>query len=215
MPDKSDARAPVELDKLVELAYVVLVLGSFIWAKDFLLPIALAILISLLLAPVVSRLERWRFPSVLAVLSVVAIAFAIIAGLCTTFSVPSRALRTERLTRLKELKPQQIVLSAVQSGSIKTIDRMIRSVQHLSPSSVTSVCLWSLPKEGAARWIRRIKECSHAVYTGMEDAVSGITVTKDTGAGQEIKASVSMRKPSALTGNSHSSSSSSWGGGSS
>jgi predicted PurR-regulated permease PerM len=100
MPDKSDARAPVELDKLVELAYVVLVLGSFIWAKDFLLPIALAILISLLLAPVVSRLERWRFPSVLAVLSVVAIAFAIIAGLCTTFSVPSRAVRTERLTRL-------------------------------------------------------------------------------------------------------------------
>lgn len=100
--------------------------------------------------------------------------------------VSSRALRTERLERLKELKPQRIVLSAVQSGSIKTIDRMIRSIQHLSPSSVTSVCLWSLPKEGAARWIRRIKESSHAVYTGMEEAVRGITATKDTGAGQEL-----------------------------
>ena len=87
MPDKSDVRAPVELDKLVELAYVVLILGSFIWAKDFLLPIVLAILIGFLLVPVVSRLERWRFPPVLAVLSVAAIAFAIIAGLCTTVSV--------------------------------------------------------------------------------------------------------------------------------
>jgi hypothetical protein len=100
--------------------------------------------------------------------------------------VSSRALRTERLARLKEVKPQQIVLSAVQSGSIKTIDRMIRSIQHLSPSSVTSVCLWSLPKEGAARWIRRIKDSSQAVYTGMEDAVGGISAAKDTGAGQAL-----------------------------
>jgi predicted PurR-regulated permease PerM len=98
--------------------------------------------------------------------------------------ISSRALRTERLARLKELKPQQIILSAVQSGSIKTIDRMIRSIRHLSPGSVTSVCLWSLPKEGAARWIRRIKDSSQAVYTGMEEAVRGISAAKDAGPGQ-------------------------------
>src|SRR5215469_10668647 len=87
MPDKFDARAPVEMAKLVELAYLVVALCAFTWAKEFLLPIVVAILISLLLSPVVSRLERWRFPPVLAVLSVVAVAFAIIAGLCTTVSV--------------------------------------------------------------------------------------------------------------------------------
>jgi predicted PurR-regulated permease PerM len=64
-----------------------LILCGFIWAKEFLLPVVLAILVSLLLTPVVSRLERWRFPPVLAVRSVVAVAFAIIAGLCTTVSV--------------------------------------------------------------------------------------------------------------------------------
>jgi predicted PurR-regulated permease PerM len=79
MPDKSDGKV-VDLDKLIELAYPVLILCALTWAKDFLLPIVLAILFSLLLAPVVSRLERWRFPPVLAVLSVVAIAFAIIGG---------------------------------------------------------------------------------------------------------------------------------------
>jgi predicted PurR-regulated permease PerM len=86
MVEKNDAKV-LDLDKLVGFAYLVSVLFAFIWAKDFLLPVVLAVLVSLLLTPVVSRLERWRFPPVLAVLSVVAIAFAIIGGLCTTVSV--------------------------------------------------------------------------------------------------------------------------------
>jgi predicted PurR-regulated permease PerM len=56
-------------------------------AKEFLLPLILAILITFLLAPVVSRLERWRFPRAIAVLSVVAIGFALIGVLCSTLSL--------------------------------------------------------------------------------------------------------------------------------
>ena len=78
---------PIEVRKLIDVAYLVLVLAAFAWAKEFLLPLILAILISFLLAPVVSRLERWRFPRVVAVLSVVAIAFALIGGLCSTLSI--------------------------------------------------------------------------------------------------------------------------------
>ncbi|MGA8654718.1 MAG: AI-2E family transporter [Chthoniobacterales bacterium] len=78
---------PDELGKLIEVAYLVVILSAFVWAKEFLLPLILAILISFLLVPVVSRLERWRFPRVVAVLSVVAIAFALIAGLCSTLSL--------------------------------------------------------------------------------------------------------------------------------
>jgi predicted PurR-regulated permease PerM len=99
--------------------------------------------------------------------------------------VSSRALRTERLERVKQLQPKQIVLSAIQSGSIKTIDRMIRAIQHLSPQSVIFVCLWSLPREGAAKWIRRITESSQAVYTGMEEAVRDIAVADHTAGGNE------------------------------
>jgi predicted PurR-regulated permease PerM len=101
--------------------------------------------------------------------------------------VSSRALRTERLEHVKQLQPKQIVLSAIQSGSIKTIDRMIRAIQHLSPHSIISVCLWSLPREGAARWIRRIREASHAVYTGMDEAVRNIALTNNTAAEVEQK----------------------------
>jgi predicted PurR-regulated permease PerM len=78
---------PAEFRKLIGVAYLVVILAAFAWAKEFLLPLILAILISFLLAPVVSRLERWRFPRALAVLSVVAIAFALIGGLCSTLSL--------------------------------------------------------------------------------------------------------------------------------
>ena len=78
---------PVDVRKLVDVAYLVLILAAFAWAKEFLLPLFLAVLISSLLAPVVSRLKRWHFPRAVAVLSVVAIAFALIAGLCSTLSI--------------------------------------------------------------------------------------------------------------------------------
>ena len=78
---------PIDVRKLIEVAYLVFVLAAFAWAKEFLLPLMLAILISCLLAPVVSRLERWHFPRVVAVFSVVAIAFALIGGLCSTLSL--------------------------------------------------------------------------------------------------------------------------------
>lgn len=87
MPDNAESRKPIEFGKLIELAYLVVILCAFIWAKEFLLPIVLAILISFLLAPAVSRLERWGLHPVLAVLSVVAIAFAIIGVLCATVSM--------------------------------------------------------------------------------------------------------------------------------
>jgi predicted PurR-regulated permease PerM len=78
---------PIKVRKLIDVAYLVLIFAAFAWAKEFLLPLILAILISFLLAPVVSRLERWHFPRVVAVLSVVAIAFALIGGLCSTLSL--------------------------------------------------------------------------------------------------------------------------------
>jgi predicted PurR-regulated permease PerM len=65
---KSYLKSPIEVRKLIGVAYLVLVLAVFAWAKEFLLPLILAILISFLLAPVVSRLERWHFPRAVAVL---------------------------------------------------------------------------------------------------------------------------------------------------
>jgi predicted PurR-regulated permease PerM len=102
-----------------------------------------------------------------------------------TVLLSSRALRAERFQQLQELRPKQIVLSAVQSGSVKTVGRMIRAIQQVSPNSQISACLWNLPREGAARWLRRLKDSSHAVSTGMSEAVRNIQVTRNAHAGSE------------------------------
>jgi predicted PurR-regulated permease PerM len=89
MLEKSESKKTFESGKLIGLGYLVLVLFSFTWAKEFLLPIVLAVLISFLLAPVVTRLERWGFYPILAVLSVATFAFALLGVLCTTISMES------------------------------------------------------------------------------------------------------------------------------
>jgi predicted PurR-regulated permease PerM len=87
LPNSPIAGKQFETGTLVPLAYLFGILSVFVWAKEFLLPLILAVLISFLLAPVVSRLERWRFPRAIAVLSVVAIVFAVIGLLCSTLSL--------------------------------------------------------------------------------------------------------------------------------
>src|ERR1700729_3060832 len=89
MAETVEPKKTFDFTKLVAFAYLVLILCAFAWAKEFLLPIVLAILISFLLAPVVSRLERWGFHPVLAVLGVAAIAFVLIGCLCATMSLQS------------------------------------------------------------------------------------------------------------------------------
>jgi hypothetical protein len=77
--------------------------------------------------------------------------------------------------RLKELKTPWVLLSAIESRSVITVGRMAHSIKLEIPDALILVGLWSLPTEGAARWVRRIKESSgSALYTNIEQAVRGI-----------------------------------------
>jgi hypothetical protein len=86
-----------------------------------------------------------------------------------------RTLRAEKMARLKELKSTWILLSAIESRSINTVGKMADSIKLEVPDARILLGLWSLPTEGAARWIRRIKESSgSALYTSIEQAIRGI-----------------------------------------
>lgn len=65
---------------LFTLAAVTLGLASFYFAKEILLPVALAILLCFVLTPLVARLERLRFGRIPSVLAVVGVAFIFIGG---------------------------------------------------------------------------------------------------------------------------------------
>jgi hypothetical protein len=86
-----------------------------------------------------------------------------------------RTLRAEKVARLKELKSTWILLSAIESRSVNTVGKMANSIALEVPDARILLGLWSLPTEGASRWIRRIKESSgSALYTNIEQAIRGI-----------------------------------------
>jgi hypothetical protein len=89
--------------------------------------------------------------------------------------LPWKTLRSEKLQRLQELGAKCVVISAIEARSAISVGKMARSLQISLPDAVVLIGLWSLPSEGAARLIRKIKEsqaCS--VYTDLDQAVQGI-----------------------------------------
>ena len=70
------AVAPRREARAFTLLCCVAVIIALYLAREILLPFALAILLSFLLAPVATRLERWKFPRLLAILLVVGICFS-------------------------------------------------------------------------------------------------------------------------------------------
>ena len=63
--------APIPKAPLSTLWVVIAVIAGLYFGREVLVPIALAVLMSLVLAPVVDLLLKWRCPRALAVLAVV------------------------------------------------------------------------------------------------------------------------------------------------
>jgi predicted PurR-regulated permease PerM len=89
--------------------------------------------------------------------------------------IPWRTLRSEKLRQLQELDAKCVVIVAIEARSAKSIAKMARSIQTLLRDAVIVIGLWSLPLEGSARLVRKIKESQGwRVYTDFEQAVQGI-----------------------------------------
>ncbi len=99
---------------IVKVLYLILILVTvavLYFAREVFIPLALALLFSFLLTPLVSRFERWRLPRIPAVLLTVLLAFALIAGVGylvinqvfdLTYKLPSyRENISHRITALK------------------------------------------------------------------------------------------------------------------
>jgi predicted PurR-regulated permease PerM len=66
---------------LINMGVAALIIAGLYFGRDILVPVALAVLLSFVLAPFVSRLQSFRLPRVAAVLTVVILGFAIIFSL--------------------------------------------------------------------------------------------------------------------------------------
>jgi predicted PurR-regulated permease PerM len=75
--------ASIPVSTLTSILVAVVVISALYFAREVLVPIALALLLSFILAPLVRLLQAWYFPRVVAVLTVALFAFATIFGLGT------------------------------------------------------------------------------------------------------------------------------------
>ena len=107
----------------------VVVIAILYFAREFLIPIALAVLVSFLLAPAVRRLERIGFGRITAVLTMTFLTLFVVLGL---FTIIGRQL----IDLANELPKYKVNLNtkiaAIKAPHHTPIDSAVRSVQDLA-----------------------------------------------------------------------------------
>jgi predicted PurR-regulated permease PerM len=130
-----------KLPLLYVLASVTVVLAGLYWARVVLLPVALAVLLTFLLNPVIAMLHRWGVPRVLAVALVVVLAFV---GLGGVGWVVTRQLTTlaDELPRYREhLKGKVADLRQLGQGGVveklqETAQEVVDELQKEAPPAM-------------------------------------------------------------------------------
>ena len=158
MPETNESRKPHDIERLVELAYLIFFLGFCSWAKDFLLPIVLATLISFLIAPLVSRLEGWGFHSAVAVFAVVAVAFALIGAVCTTVSVETLNLANSLPKYTDNIRARWEAIQKAPPGPMNAAFRNVGElIAELSKSSSPNQTSRYQFEPVFSRWLCRLR----------------------------------------------------------
>jgi predicted PurR-regulated permease PerM len=128
------ARARNSSSPLLTLAAVVVAIAALHFAKEILLPLALAILISFLLTPLANRLERWRFPRVVSVISVVTVTFALLGVLGWGLSLQVVELSAQLPTWRKGLVQKVDELrqaSTSEPGEKSALDELTETIEEV------------------------------------------------------------------------------------
>jgi predicted PurR-regulated permease PerM len=122
---------------------VVVVVAVLRLAQDLFVPLALAVLLTFLLAPVTGWLQHWRVNRVLSVLLALAMALALIGGVGDVIfgqisDLAHQLPRYERHLRAHIAHLQGFMRGGV-SDSFDTIDRLTGQIEHLGPVAAAPV----------------------------------------------------------------------------
>ena len=144
------SNTPERFATLVSVMLLIIVVAVLYFMKDVFVPLALALLFSFLLAPLVTRFERWRLGRVPSVMLAVAIAFAVIGGIGyvlgnqlvdLTYKLPSYQQNIgQRIATLKKTNPDSQLSKATQTLQAlgKQISDNVPAPNSTRPDSVVS-----------------------------------------------------------------------------
>jgi len=144
------AHIPLGSGNAVTTVFFVALIATFLYvAREVLIPIALAVLLSFVLSPVVRLLERWYLPRSLSVVAIVVIAFGVIFALGSLLVSQVNQLATDLPSYRSTLSDKIKSVRGVAGGS-GTLERASEVLQDLSkeieaPKSGAPVSTGRLP----------------------------------------------------------------------
>ncbi len=134
-------------DPLTVIAVGVLIVTVLYFGREIFMPIALAVLLSFALAPVVRRFRLWHLPRVAAVLTAVMLAFLFVAGLTWLMAVQVTELARD-LPRYQETMREKIVSlkgAAAASDAMETasgvLERLSQEIARPNPGDAPAVTI--------------------------------------------------------------------------
>src|SRR4051812_46826887 len=122
-------RANHDNSRLVTLITIILVVAVLYLAQEVLIPLALAVLLTFLLAPLVDRLQRWGLGRVLAVITTTLLAFLIV-GIVGWVVVHQAIDLTAKLPEYRENIRGKIASIQVSSGGV--LGRARQNIKDIS-----------------------------------------------------------------------------------
>jgi predicted PurR-regulated permease PerM len=116
---------------LINLAVAALIVTTLYFAREILVPVALAVLFSFVLAPFVIRLQSWRVPRTLSVLVAVSIGFSIIFSLGGLMVSQANRLAEELPGYQQTLRDKIQGLRGIAAGGSGTLERASKVLREL------------------------------------------------------------------------------------
>jgi predicted PurR-regulated permease PerM len=111
------------------LITLVLTVGTFYWARDILIPIALAVLLTFILAPIVTGLRRKGLGRTPSVLVTVILTFVFLAGIGAMIFVEFRSLANELPNYRQNIRKKVADLRlATKGGSLEKVQNTVKEV---------------------------------------------------------------------------------------
>lgn len=147
-------RSPISVGRAAQFIAIGAVVLLLYWAQEILIPIALAILISFLLFPLVRRQLRWRFPRALAVGTTV-LAAGVVAGSLVyvvsrqAISLNNPELRQKLEARAREFGRQRGFFTELQETAKKVSEAIATSQPATQPNSIPKVTSAGVPTQEA------------------------------------------------------------------
>jgi predicted PurR-regulated permease PerM len=119
------------------LIAVVVAVAALRYAKDVLIPLALATLMTFLLAPLVARLQRWGINRAIATIAAVSVAFSLIGGVLYMVVHQANDLAQELPTYRRQLRANieeaGVFVRGGVSGTTRAVEQLTEEIQRAAP----------------------------------------------------------------------------------